>query len=410
MDFIPKPVNEVELYGRVNSAVLLYLERIHNRQKTAALLESQQRYELAVSGVNDGIWDMNLVTNQIYYSPQWKANLGYQDNEWPNVMGTWEDLIHPEDKERALATIHEHWQQKTAFYTSEHRLKTKAGSYKWVFSRGRAIWDDHGKVVRMAGSTTDITQRRNLEQQLHQSHQLESIGRLAAGIAHDFNNLLTAILGHATFMQLHVPGSGLLRTGLDHIEKAASRAAELCKQMLAYAGKGEYSVEPVDVNALIKETVDLLQISISKKIRLDLSLASQPLVVKADVTQIRQVLMNLVLNAAEAIGDESGAIKITTSESRPTAAEMAGAVLAPNTPGASYVQIEVNDSGGGMNRETIGKIFEPFFTTKFAGRGLGLSAVLGIIKAHNGVLKVNSQLGSGTHFQILIPRVDAPAG
>ena len=403
MDFIPKPVNEVELYGRVKSALLLYHERMRNREKTRALLESQQRYELAVNGVNDGIWDLNPITNELYLSPQWKKNLGYEDLELPNLVGVWESLIHPDDRKEALAAIHEHWREQTPFYSSEHRLKTKSGEYKWVFSRGRALWDEEGKVVRMIGSTTDISQRRMLEKQLRQSQQMESIGRLAAGIAHDFNNLLAAVLGHASFVRLHLTDDSPLLPNLDSIEKASNRAADLCKQMLAYAGQGSYSVEEMDANSVISDTVGLVKISISKKISLNLVRSPQPATIKADVAQIRQVLMNLVLNAAEAIGDQSGSIVIQTSRLRPTAEDLAGTILDPKETPSEYVQIEVTDSGCGMSQETQEKIFEPFFTTKFTGRGLGLSAVLGIVKAHHGLLKIASRLGKGTTFKILLP-------
>src|SRR5438477_9030235 len=294
MDFIPKPVNEVELYGRVKSALLLYHERMRSREKTRAILESQQRFELAVNGVNDGIWDLDLVNHAIFYSPQWKKNLGYENDELPNAPGVWENLIHPDDKRRALAAIHEHWRDRTPFYCSEHRLKTKSGDYKWVFSSGRAVWGENGKVLRMAGSTTDITQRRLLENQLRQAQHMESIGRLAAGVAHDFNNLLAAVLGHASFMRLHLGEDSTLQPNLESIEKATTRAAELCKQMLAYAGQGSYSVEEVDANSLINETVSLLKISISKKISLTVARSPQSAPIKADVAQIRQVLMNLV--------------------------------------------------------------------------------------------------------------------
>jgi len=405
MDFIPKPVNEVELYGRVKSALLLYHERMHNREKTRALRESQQRYELAVNGVNDGIWDFNVASNEMYFSPQWKKNLGYEDEELPNLVSIWENVIHPDDKEEALAAVHEHWEKKTPFYTSEHRLRTKSGEYKWVFSRGRAAWDENGKVIRMTGSTTDISQRRMMETQLRQAQQMESIGRLAAGIAHDFNNLLAAILGHASFMRLHLTNSPL-QSSLDSIEKASTRASELCKQMLAYAGQGAYAVEEVDTNSLVNDTVGLVKISISKKISLTLVRSPQPVMIKVDLAQIRQVLMNLVLNAAEAIGEEAGSIVIRTSRLRPTAADLADAILTPNSPSSDYVQIEVIDSGCGMSKETQEKIFEPFFSTKFTGRGLGLSAVLGIVKAHSGFLKITSQVGQGTTFKILLPLLD----
>ncbi len=409
MDFIPKPVNEVELYGRVKSALLLYHERMSNREKTRALLESKQRYELAVNGVNDGIWDLNLVSNEIYLSPQWKKNLGYDDQELPNLRGVWESLIHPDDRKEALAAIHEHWRDQTPFYSSEHRLKTKTGEFKWVFSRGRAAWDEAGKVLRMTGSTTDISQRRMLETQLRQAQQMESIGRLAAGIAHDFNNLLAAVLGHASFMRLHLTSDSALQPNLDGIEQASKRAADLCKQMLAYAGQGSYSIEELDANLLISDTVGLLKISISKKIAFNLIRSPQPALVKADVAQIQQVLMNLVLNAAEAIGEGPGSIAIRTSRIRPSASELADAILQTGEPSTEYVQIEVIDSGSGMSKETQEKIFEPFFSTKFTGRGLGLSAVLGIVKAHRGVLKITSQLGEGTTFKILLPLAEGAA-
>jgi len=406
MDFLPKPVNEVELYGRVKSALLLYLERMHHRQKTHALIESQQRYELAVNGVNDGIWDLNLIASTAYFSPQWKKNLGYEDYELPSDLSVWESTIHPEDKAAVLTAIHEHGEKRTPFYTSEHRLKTKSGEYKWVFSRGRAAWDSDGNVVRMTGSTTDISQRRLLETQLRQAQQMESIGRLAAGIAHDFNNLLAAVLGHASFMQLHLTKDSPLQPSLDSITKASTRAAELCKQMLAYAGQGSYSVEQIDANVLIADTVSLVRISISKKIALNLNRCLETAIIKADVAQIRQVLMNLVLNAAEAIGEEAGSITIRTSRLRLTETDLADAILHPKSDATDYVQIEVIDTGCGMSKETQEKIFEPFFTTKFTGRGLGLSAVLGIVKVHNGLLKISSEVGQGTTFKILLPLIE----
>jgi nitrogen-specific signal transduction histidine kinase/CheY-like chemotaxis protein len=261
----------------------------------------------------------------------------------------------------------------------------------------------------MAGSTTDITQRRLLENQLRQAQQMESIGRLAAGIAHDFNNLLAAVLGHASFVQLHLKADSPLQANLKSIENASTRAAELCKQMLAYAGQGSYSVEEMEANAMVNDTVSLVRISISKKISLRLIPSPQPVGIKADGAQIRQVLMNLVLNAAEAIGDSTGTIAIRTSRVQPSPAGLADAVFQPKSVAAEYVQIEVIDSGCGMSKETQEKIFEPFFTTKFAGRGLGLSAVLGIVKAHNGVLKIISQAGHGTTFKILLPLVEGTA-
>lgn len=410
MDFIPKPVNEVELFGRVKSALELFQERKRNREHTQALMESRQRFELAVNGANDGIWDINIAKSEAYYSAQWKAILGYEDHELPNLPDLLEKLIHPEDREYVSRALRDHHDQRTASYSTEHRLRTKSGDYKWVSSRGRATWDADGSVVRMAGSTTDITERKCLEAQLRQAQQMESIGRLAAGVAHDFNNLLTAILGHASFLKLRLPGDSPLHVSLESIQKASSQAADLCKQMLAYSGQGRFVVERLDLNSLVNETASLLRVSINKKIGLDLNMAPQALLAEVDTSQIRQVVMNLVLNAAEAIGEQSGMISVTTTLLHATEADLAGAVFAPTKKAGSYIQIQVADTGCGMTRETLEKIFEPFFTTKFTGRGLGLAAVLGIVKVHGGFLKVRSEPGQGTCFQVLVPAIEATSG
>lgn len=410
MDFIPKPVSEVELCGRVRSALLLYCERVANIRKTRALLESQQRYELAVNGVNDGIWDLNIAADEVYYSPKFKQILGYEDHEFANTMAMWEAIIHPDDKDRVMALMQEHWNQRTPFYTSEHRLRNRDGEYIWVFSRGRAIWDEQGRVIRMAGSTTDITQRKSLEIQLRQAQQLESIGRLAAGVAHDFNNLLMTILGQANLGKLNAPPESPFQVHFDKIEKASLQAADFCKQMLAYAGQGRYSVESLNLNSLVRETADLIEISVSKKITLRFQLPPEPVFVDADTAQLRQVLLNLYLNAAESIGDKAGSITAKIAVTTDLDSELVGAVLKPNGPTSRpYARLEIADTGSGMSPEVQAKIFDPFFTTKFTGRGLGLSAVLGIIRAHEGAMKVETEVGQGTTFVLFLPRAEAPA-
>lgn len=409
MDFIPKPVNEVELFGRVKSALMLYHERILVRTKNRELVESQKRYDLAVNGVNDGIWDINLVTNQVYYSPKWKEILGFGDSELPNQIRIWEDLIHPEDKEMVLDAMQDHWNQKTPFYSSEHRLKTKDGSFKSVYVRGKAIWDKQGNVIRMVGSMTDITPRRKLEKQLRQAQQMESIGRLSAGVAHDFNNLLTAILGHVKLGKKGLPDGAPTLNHLNHIERASIQAAEFCKQLLAYSGEGRYSVEEVDINPLVQETLDLLSVSISKKITLQSNLASGPIVVEGDRSQLRQVALNLLINAAEAIGEETGSITVRTQSITQSEIDLTHAVVAPDIlPEGNFASLEVQDTGCGISEEDQKKIFDPFFTTKFTGRGLGLSAVIGIIKANSGVMKIDSSVGKGTRFTLLFPEHESP--
>ncbi len=418
MDFLSKPVNEVELFLRVRSALTLYHERQSSLRKTQALLESHQRYDLAVAGVKDGIFDINYETGGAYYSPNWKMMLGYGEADIPGEPRIWEELIHPEDRGRVLQIVREHWEKHTPFYTSEHRLRTRFGDYLWVCSRGCTVYDEGGQVVRMAGSTTDISERHALEARLRQARQLESLGRLAAGVAHEFNNLLATMAGQASLLRLRLRPDSELRENADVIEQTALRAADLCNKMLAASGEGCYAVDNTDLNHLAEEAVELRRRSLSRQVNLSSRFHPAPLFVQADPAQLRQLVSNLLTNAAEAIGDQPGTIVLRTSLAHPPAAGLAAPwmgqeneVPAPApAPATEYALLEVEDSGCGMPPDVQEKIFEPFFSTKGTGRGLGLSAVLGITKAHQGALQVHSEPGQGARFSIWLPcRLVAPA-
>ena len=246
-------------------------------------------------------------------------------------------------------------------------------------------------------------ERRRLEARLRNTQKLESLGVLAGGIAHDFNNLLTAILGYVdlalTELDPKAPTAELLREA----ERGAQRAAELTNQMLAYSGKGRFVVEPVDVTSLIEDISLLLSITISKKTELRFDLDRRVPAVDADAAQLRQIVMNLIINAAEAIGDEPGTIRISTGSKWCHPEDLAGSAFGETLPAGEFVFIEVADDGCGMSEETRARIFDPFFTTKFTGRGLGLSAVLGIVRGHSGALKVTSEQGKGSSFRIYLP-------
>ncbi|HKB92096.1 MAG TPA: MASE1 domain-containing protein, partial [Opitutaceae bacterium] len=233
----------------------------------------------------------------------------------------------------------------------------------------------------------------------------ESLGALAGGIAHDFNNLLTAMLGNADLVRLRLPADSPLHAPLSRIESAARRAAELCQQMLAYAGRSPLTFSEVDLTAVVEETKQLLNVSIGKKIHLDLQLTRPLAPIRAAASQIQQITMNLALNASEAIGDNEGHIVIKTSDRHFSAEEINQRFKASLATG-HYVLLEVSDSGCGMTPEIQARIFEPFFTTKFTGHGLGLAAVMGIVKSHGGVVRVSSGLGKGTSFQILLPAAE----
>ena len=247
------------------------------------------------------------------------------------------------------------------------------------------------------------SERQAFERKLLETQKLESLGILAGGIAHDFNNLLTGVLGNASLARLDAGEDSPLQPYLEQIEVAAVRAADLCRQMLAYSGKGSFVVHRLDLNAVVEETAKLLKISISKKAVVCYELASGLPPVVGDITQIRQVIMNLVLNAAEAVGERSGHIWVTTSLLEASLKLPDNAQFPGSLGAGAYICFEVRDDGLGMTPETQARIFDPFFTTKFAGRGLGLAAVQGIVRGHKGQLLVQSEPGKGTRFRVYLP-------
>ncbi|HEY4299796.1 MAG TPA: PAS domain S-box protein [Candidatus Didemnitutus sp.] len=266
------------------------------------------------------------------------------------------------------------------------------------------------------GVSVDITELKNVEQarqqiekKLLETQKLESLGVLAGGIAHDFNNLLTGILGNAGLARMERPSGPEGHDYLEQIERAAMRAAELCKQMLAYSGKGTFVIQKVDLNALLEETTQLLQISVSKRATLRFNLARPLPSVQADPTQIRQVVMNLVINASEALDERPGAISLATGVIQADEAYLAGTDFSGTLTPGTYAYMEVSDNGVGMEPTVLQRIFEPFFTTKFTGRGLGLAAVLGIVRGHKGAIRVFSERGQGTTFRVLLPAVAGAA-
>jgi len=255
-------------------------------------------------------------------------------------------------------------------------------------------------VVMMAA---DVSERKALEAHIQQNQRLESIGVLAGGIAHDFNNLLTGVLGNASLLHdLFSPGSREADATGDLI-KASQAMARLTAQMLAYSGRSRFRVEPLDLSSEVRRITNLVQASIPKNVRLGLALGEGMPAIEADSSQLQQVVMNLVINGAEALGSKQGTVEVRTLARRAEPAELASSVLQPPVPGGQYAVLEVRDNGIGMDLETKERIFDPFFTTKFTGRGLGLSAVLGIVRAHRGALIVESGTGLGTTFRVFFP-------
>ena len=292
-------------------------------------------------------------------------------------------------------------------WKGEIRNKAKDGSFYWVDTTIVPFLDADGKPVQFVAIRADITERKLAEESIRQSQKLESLGILAGGIAHDFNNLLTSILGNCNLGSLVLPAESPAHPYLDQIEKATLRAADLSRQMLAYAGKGKVVILKVDLNRLVHEMTELLAVSLSKKAVIRYDLAPVLPEIMGDPTQMQQVVMNLVTNASEAIPEgTSGTITLRTGELMVEQAFLNNPSLPVGLNPGRYVTLEVSDTGCGMTPEVISKIFDPFFTTKFTGRGLGLSALLGIVRSHGGGLKVYSEPGRGTAMKIFLPAAD----
>ena len=310
----------------------------------------------------------------------------------------------------------------------ENRIYDADGAVRWMEFVNVGFYDAAGALTEVQAVGRDVTDRRaaedarrkleadlraneergKYERQMLQAQKLESLGVLAGGIAHDFNNLLTAILGYASLGRMRIAPSDPLAADLKQIELASQRAADLCAQMLAYAGRGQFVVAPIDLSVLVQEMAQLLATALSKKAVLKFNLADHLSPLVADPTQVRQVVMNLITNASDAIGQKSGVITLTTGEIDADERYLRDIDAAPDLSAGAYVYVEVSDTGCGMSEETKAKIFDPFFTTKFTGRGLGLAAVLGIVRAHKGAVKAYTQLGKGTTFKVLFPVAGEP--
>jgi PAS domain S-box-containing protein len=270
--------------------------------------------------------------------------------------------------------------------------------------------DLHNQLSGFLALCRDISEKvsredenQRLSQQIQRAQKLESLGVLAGGIAHDFNNILLGILGNVNLVLMDLPPESPARSSLREVERSAQRAAELVKQMLAYSGKGRFIVEELNLTRVIEEMSHLLEASIGRSavLRYHFSAAVPP--VEADASQIRQVVMNLIVNASEAVGDKSGVVSISTGAMEVDSNYLDETFINESLPPGIYSYIEVSDTGVGMDEATRQKIFDPFFSTKFPGRGLGLAAVLGIVRGHKGAIKIYSEPGRGSTFKVLLP-------
>jgi PAS domain S-box-containing protein len=265
------------------------------------------------------------------------------------------------------------------------------------------ISDEHGRYSRIVGFSRDVTSSRHAEMSVRHTQKLESLGVLAGGIAHDFNNLLSAIMGNIDLTIHSLPTKGDPQKYLESALLASRRAADLCSQLLAYSGKGISEFKKVDLNSVISEMMSILEVSVSKKTIFKINIMQNIPMIYADPSQIRQIVMNLVINASEALGESGGNVNLSTGSGHFKKRELSAIWTGEYPDEGLYVWITVKDTGCGMNEETLSHLFDPFFTTKFTGRGLGLSAILGIVRGHKGTISVKSSPGAGSSFTVFFP-------
>ena len=366
-----------------------------------------------IEATRDWVWETNGQGVYTYSSSRVKDLLGYEPSE---ILGkTPFDLMPPDEVERLRPIIDDTFARSAPFLFLENRNLHKDGRIVVLETSGLAIRDTTGKLLGYRGIDRDITERKNAEQErrmlearVQQIQKFESLGVLAGGIAHDFNNLLMSVLANADLVLEELSEFSPARANIDEIIRTSQRAADLCSQMLAYSGKGRLELKPLNISDIVLEMTRMLEISVSKKVSLRNDFSSSLPFIKADPTQIRQIIINLITNASEAIERREGTILLSTRKIDCNRKYLLETLLGEDLPEGTYVSLEVSDTGSGMNEDTLKRIFEPFFTTKFTGRGLGLAAVLGIVKGHKGTLKVVTKPGHGTTFTVLFPAVAEP--
>jgi PAS domain S-box-containing protein len=401
--------------NQLSRMALLNAQQAHDladrRQHEALLQEKEQRLALALAGADLGTWDWNLQTNALIVDQRYATMLGRTPEEFKGVLAMAEQWTHADDVPRLKEEINRNLTGAVPFYECEFRMLHRDGHWVWILGRGKLLaWDAHGAPLRMVGTHLDITARKLLEDQrldmersLLHAQKLESLGVLAGGIAHDFNNLLMAILGNLDLARADLPAGLPACVRVQDAETAARRAADLTRQMLAYAGRGQYLITPVNISTLIEQMVNLLRSSVTKTAQITLQLDPALPPISADATQIEQIIMNLLVNASEAMTNRPGEIVVSTRVVTLDAAQLAHSRVQERPPAGKFICLQVTDSGCGMDSATLQRLFDPFFTTKFTGRGLGMAAVLGIVRAHHGAIFVTSAPEQGTTVQVMFP-------
>jgi PAS domain S-box-containing protein len=374
-------------------------EAIHRETVARGEAESSRlEYRVLVETVPQLIWRSNQGGEITFSNERWRAFVGGPKG----APESWIEGVHPEDREN----IQEQWTAAAkagGALEAECRFVRDDGQHRWHLISAIRAAKDPG-VPTWLFTATDVTEQKDAQQALFQKQKLDSIGLLAGGVAHDFNNLLVGIMGNASFARDTMAETHPAYALLQNVVEASERAAHLTRQLLAYAGNGQLTAEAIELSPLVLRTVDLVAAFVPKTVQLKLDLDARLPLFTSDPGQVEQVVMNLIINAAEAIGhDHHGLIGIRTAAEEVTAHSSLSDVWGLKIPNGRYVMLEVQDTGCGIPEKTRARIFDPFFTTKFTGRGLGLAAVQGIVRSNHGAIQVTSIPDKGTTFRVLFP-------
>ena len=370
-------------------------ERQHAEER---LRQSEQRFRNIADTAPVGIW-MTGSDGLLAFCN--KNALGFVGRTIEQVAGTpGFDLVHPDDRAGFQRVISSSYAERSRL-DAEFRVRRGDGTYRWVLCRGVPRFDSMDIFAGYIGSFVDVTDVKMAREEAIARQKMESLGLLAGGVAHDFNNLLGGVLGQAELIGAELPLGSPLSDEIQRIKTAAVRGSEIVRELMVYSGNETRNFEPTDLSSLVEEMLTLLKVSISKRATLQTNLGENLPQVWGNAPEIRQVVMNLITNASEALGEGEGVIEVTTARVADGESIVSGGEV--EFPEGGYVLLQVSDTGCGITEEQRPRIFDPFYTTKFVGRGLGLAVVQGIVRSHRGMLKVVSSAGQGTTFQVYLP-------
>jgi PAS domain S-box-containing protein len=408
IDYEPRELATEQLAGLEALAqqvvAQLELRRLLAEQKRLQR-EGAERFEVVARATNDAVWDWDLITNSIWWNEGLRTLFGYPPNQIPTIH-TWAEYIHPEDAARVTGSLYAAIHSGNQQWLEAYRFLRHDGTYADILDRGYVIRAADGTPIRMIGAMLDVTERRRLEDQLRQAQKMDALGQLSGGVAHDFNNLLTVIQVNAALLARTSRNTNV-REHTDAISEATERAAALTRQLLMVSRKQIMQQRPVDLNAVVANLTRMLRRVLGEDIALVAQCQPRLPLVAADINLLEQVILNLVVNARDAMPRGGQLTIVTGSAELAEATQKSGFEVAAGT----YVWVSVSDTGTGIATEHLPHLFEPFFTTKKVGRGtgLGLATAYGIVRQHRGWIEVDSELGRGTSFRLFIPATEGVA-